>query len=283
MRIRVMTFNIRFDTPQDEASGNRWPARVESVVETVRRCAPDVVGFQEALRSQLSDLTEALPEYRAVGKPREAGDVGEYVPLFFDRDRFAAPGYGDFWLSTTPEVEGSLGWDAPDPRHCTWAELEERASGQRFAVFNTHLDRWGELARLEGARLIVTRTQLAAGLPFLVMGDLNAGEDSEPLEVLRAAGLVDTFRCIHPDATEVGTVHHYRLPALGEKIDFVLSDPSWKVLDADIVREPAAGRLPSDHFPVVADVQLDPGAQPSAAEEEHMVRTVAEQSSPSST
>ena len=96
MRIRAMTFNIRFDTPQDEAAGNRWADRVKSVIETVRRCAPDVVGFQEALRSQLSDLTAALPEYRAVGKPREAGDVGEYVPLFFDRERFDALDFGDF-------------------------------------------------------------------------------------------------------------------------------------------------------------------------------------------
>jgi endonuclease/exonuclease/phosphatase family metal-dependent hydrolase len=244
MRIRVMTFNIRFDTPQDEASGNRWPARVESVVETVRRCAPDVEGFQEALRSQLSGLTEALPEYRAVGKPREAGDVGEYVPLFFDRDRFAAPGYGDFWLSTTPEVEGSLGWDAPDPRHCTWAELEERASGQRFAVFNTHLDRWGELARLEGARLIVTRTQLAAGLPFLVMGDLNAGEDSEPLEVLRAAGLVDTFRCIHPDATEVGTVHHEVLVDPKAELETLVAVVLWTLAALGVLALVVAGLKP---------------------------------------
>lgn len=277
MRVRVMTFNIRFDTVQDEPAGNRWRDRRDSVVETVRRHAPDVVGFQEALRSQLADLTAAFPRYRAVGRPREAGDVGEYVPLLLDGERFEAVDYGDFWLSATPDVEGSVGWDAPNPRHCTWATLDERVSGQRFAVFNTHLDRWGALARLEGARLIVARTALAGGLPFLVMGDFNAGETSEPLQAFSAEGLVDTFRCVHADATEVGTVHHYQLPALGEKIDFVLCDASWRVHDAGIVREPAAGRLPSDHFPVFADLELAPGTRRTVRQEEATVRAAADE------
>lgn len=277
MRIRAMTFNIRFDTPEDEPGGNRWASRVKSVVETVRRCAPDVVGFQEALRSQLSDLTSALSEYRAVGRPREAGEVGEYVPLFFNRERFDALDYGDFWLSDTPDVEGSLGWDAPDPRHCTWAVLDDKRTRQRFAVFNTHLDRWGEQARLEGARLIVKRTELTPGLPYLVMGDFNAGESSQPLEALRAAGLADTFRLVHPDATDVATVHDFELHRFSEKIDFVMADSTWHTLDAGIVREPAAGRLPSDHFPVFADVELVGAAHRSAAEEDATMRAAERQ------
>lgn len=267
MRLRVMTFNIRFDTPLDEPEGHGWRHRRASVVETLHRTTPDIVGFQEVLRSQLEDLRAALPGHRAVGSPREAGDVGEYVPLFFDTARFDAVSCGDFWLSPTPEVEASLGWDAPDPRHCTWAVLEERSSGVHFGVFNTHLDRWGALARVEGARLIVTRTQVAGGLPFLVIGDFNAGETSEPLQALRAAGLVDTYRVIHPDETAVETAHDYGAPGLDEKIDFVMCDSSWRVVDADIVREPAAGRLPSDHYPVVADVELAAATHRTAAAE----------------
>jgi endonuclease/exonuclease/phosphatase family metal-dependent hydrolase len=268
MQLRAMTFNIRFDNPEDEASGNRWPSRVESVVATVRRHTPDVVGFQEARRSQLEDLCRSLPEYRALGKPREAGEVGEYVPLLFDERRFDAVQYGDFWLSDTPDLEGSLGWDAPDPRHCTWAVLRDRPSRQQFGVFNTHLDVWGAVARVEGARLILHRTELAAGLPFIVMGDLNSGEQSEALQLLRSAGLVDTYRCLHPDETDVGTVHSYELTTDSEKIDYVLTDHSWEVVGAGIIRELAAGRLPSDHYPVYADLRLSPGDRPTADEEE---------------
>jgi endonuclease/exonuclease/phosphatase family metal-dependent hydrolase len=257
--VRLMTFNVRFDTEHDAPSGNRWEHRLESVIETVRRFAPDVVGFQEALRSQLQDLTAAFPDYQAVGKPREAGNVGEYVPVFFDRRRFENEESGDFWLSPTPETEGSKGWDADNPRHSTWLKLRDRDAGVRFAVFNTHLDRWGALARVEAARLIVTRMTLAPDLPTVVMGDFNADEGSEPLETFRSAGLRDTFREIHPQTRDVQTVHHYVDLSGESKIDYVMCDRRWEVLDADIIREPAAGRLPSDHYPVVAELRPRPG------------------------
>jgi endonuclease/exonuclease/phosphatase family metal-dependent hydrolase len=250
-----MTFNVRFDTPADAPAGNRWSDRFDSVVETVRRHGPDVIGFQEALRGQLDDLVTAFPDHRCVGKPREAGDVGEYVPLFFSRDRFDVEESGDFWLSPTPETEGSRGWDASVPRHCTWASLLDRPSGTRLASFNTHLDVWGEVARREAVRVIVARLALVPGLPSVVMGDMNAMEDSEPLTAFRDAGLVDTFRLIHPDADDVQTIHQYVNLSGTRKIDYILCDRRWDVLDAEIVREHAAGRLPSDHFPVVADLR----------------------------
>lgn len=254
--IRFMTFNVRFDNLKDAAGGNRWSDRIDSVLQTLRRVKPDVVGFQEALRSQLDDLVAALPEHRGLGKPREIGDTAEYVPLFFSTSRFELDEYGDFWLSPTPETEGSRGWDTDVPRHCTWARLKDRASKQPIAVFNTHLDVWGSVARLEAARLIVTRLAVVPGIPSVVMGDLNADEDSEPLEALRAGGLTDTFRVIHPDEKNVQTVHHYTELSGPRKIDYIMCDKRWRVHDAAIVRQPAAGRLPSDHFPVTAELSL---------------------------
>jgi endonuclease/exonuclease/phosphatase family metal-dependent hydrolase len=256
-----MTFNLRFDNARDAEAGHGWVDRRDSAVETVRRFEPDVVGFQEALRSQLEDLVAAFPDYQAVGKPREAGAVGEYVPVLYDRRRFEAEDQGDFWLSPTPETEGSKGWDSDNPRHCTWVRLADRNDGVRFAVFNTHLDRWGSIARVEASRLIIGRLTLVADLPSVIMGDFNAEEDSEPLEAFRAAGLRDTFREVHGDATDVQTVHHYTDLSGSEKIDYILCDRRWEVTAAEIIREPAAGRLPSDHFPVVAE--LHPAVRPA--------------------
>jgi endonuclease/exonuclease/phosphatase family metal-dependent hydrolase len=247
-----MTFNLRFDTPADADAGNRWADRRISVIETIRRFDPDVVGLQEALRPQLDDLAAAFPGHAVIGQPRETGALGEYVPILFRRDRFDAEQYGDFWLSPTPETSGSRGWDADNPRHCTWAQLHDRSSGLRAAIFNTHLDRWGVLARLEASRLIVARASLTPDLPTVVMGDLNAPESSEPLVTFRSAGLLDTFRQVDPDRTDVQTVHHYTDLSGPSKIDFILCDRRWEVVTAEIVREPAAGRLPSDHYPVVA-------------------------------
>ncbi|MFN2587553.1 MAG: endonuclease/exonuclease/phosphatase family protein [Actinomycetota bacterium] len=252
--IRFMTFNLRFDTIRDAPGGNRWADRIDSVVETIRREMPDVVGFQEALESQLADVTAALPDHRGVGKPRDVGETAEYVPLFFHVHRFELDEQGDFWLSPTPDVEGSRGWDTDVPRHCTWARLRERESGIGFVAFNTHLDVKGVLARLEASKLIVTRIAVAPELPSVVMGDFNTPEGSEPLLAFGAAGFRDSFREVHPDAVDVQTIHHYRDLSGPRKIDFILCDGRWDVLGSEIVREPAAGRLPSDHFPVVADL-----------------------------
>jgi endonuclease/exonuclease/phosphatase family metal-dependent hydrolase len=247
-----MTFNIRFDTPADADAGNRWADRRTSVIETIRRFEPDIVGLQEALPGQLADLRREFVEHTIIGEPREAGNLGEYVPILSRGDRFEVEQHGDFWLSPTPETRGSRGWDAGDPRHCTWAQVRDRASGQRAAVFNVHLDRWGVLARIEASRLIVARSALTPDLPTVVMGDLNAPEDSEPVMAFREAGFVDTFRQVHPGRTDVQTVHHYTDLSGESKIDFILCDRRWEVVSAEIVREPAAGRLPSDHYPVVA-------------------------------
>jgi endonuclease/exonuclease/phosphatase family metal-dependent hydrolase len=250
--VRFVTFNIRFDTPADADAGNRWTDRRTSVIETIRRFDPDIVGLQEALPGQLADLQEAFVDYTIVGEPREAGDLGEYVPILSRCDRFDLEQHGDFWLSPTPETRGSRGWDAGNPRHCTWVQVLDRSSGRRAAVFNSHLDRWGPLARLEASRLIVARAALTPDLPTVVLGDLNAWEDSEPLATFRTAGLRDTFRQVHPDRADVQTVHHYSELSGPNKIDFILCDRRWEVITAEIVREPAAGRLPSDHYPVVA-------------------------------
>lgn len=254
--IRFMTFNIRFDNVLDAAAGHGWADRVKSVVETVRGEAPDVVGFQEALKSQLADLTSALRGYHGVGKPRDVGETAEYVPLFFATDRFRLEENGDFWLSPTPEVEGSRGWDTDVPRHCTWARLKDENSGRRLAVFNTHLDVKGVLARLEAAKLISARISPAPEVPAVVLGDFNAVEDSEPLDALRSSGLRDTFRDLYPEAKDVQTVHHYLEFSGSHKLDYIMCDRRWRVKTAEIVREPAAGRLPSDHFPVVADLVM---------------------------
>jgi endonuclease/exonuclease/phosphatase family metal-dependent hydrolase len=248
--LRFMTFNIRYDTPADGAAGNQWADRRASVIETIRRFDPDVVGLQEALRGQLDDLRDAFGGHTVIGEPRE--ELGEYVPILIRHDRFDLERHGNFWLSSTPETPGSRGWDAGNPRHCTWLQVRDRSSGRRAAIFNTHLDRWGAVARLEASRLIVARARLTPHLPTVVMGDLNASEGSEPLATFHESGLIDTFRQVHPDRTDVQTVHHYTDLSGQNKIDYILCNHQWKVVAAEIVRGPAAGRLPSDHYAVVA-------------------------------
>ena len=52
--IRVMSFNIRYDEPRDKE--NAWPNRKELVASMIRFHQADIVGVQEALERQMSDL-----------------------------------------------------------------------------------------------------------------------------------------------------------------------------------------------------------------------------------
>ena len=64
-------------------------------------------------------------------------------------------------------------------------------------------------------------------------------------------------RALHRDATEVGSFTGFVFgQTKGEKIDYVLVQPGTTVLSAGIIRTGENRRYPSDHFPVVARIQL---------------------------
>jgi endonuclease/exonuclease/phosphatase family metal-dependent hydrolase len=253
VELDLMSYNLRYGTALDGA--NSWPFRSATAIAVIAEARPDVVGLQEVLSFQRVALTETLEGYAAFGAGRQADGSGEQCTILYLRERLRPVDGGTFWLSDEPAQAGSKGWDASLPRICTWIVLET-ADGARFTVFNTHFDHRGPRARLESARLLARRVaQRADPGPAFVIGDLNAGEDSAPLEVLLSE-LVDTFRAAHPEAREVGTAHGFNGRTDGAKIDYVLTTAGVETLGARIVRERRDGRLPSDHFPVTARVRL---------------------------
>jgi endonuclease/exonuclease/phosphatase family metal-dependent hydrolase len=253
--LSVMSFNIRYGTAPD--GENAWEQRRDLLVGTVVAHDPDILGVQEALRFQLDAIGAALPGHTEIGVGRDDGDTaGEYAALLVRRGRFDVDTSGTFWLSDTPEVPGSMSWGNRVTRICTWVVLRDRATGGRLAVFNTHLDHESQPARERGGGLILERVeQHAAGLPVLLLGDFNAGEDNPALALVRAAGFVDTYRAVDPDSAGDGTFSGFRGDSTGAKIDHVLARGDWKVETADILRRRGGTRDPSDHFPVVATLR----------------------------
>ena len=66
-----MTFNMRYDNPEDGA--DNWRFRRGRVAEVIASHGVDVFGTQELLANQLGDLKRLLPGYAAVGVGREDG------------------------------------------------------------------------------------------------------------------------------------------------------------------------------------------------------------------
>ena len=69
--LSVMTFNMRYDNPEDGA--DNWRFRRGRVAEVIASHGVDVFGTQELLANQLGDLKRLLPGYAAVGVGREDG------------------------------------------------------------------------------------------------------------------------------------------------------------------------------------------------------------------
>lgn len=271
MEVMVMSYNVRYDTTQDGA--NSWTHRRDLMIDQLREASPGTLGLQEALRSQIDDLRAALPHYGEAGIGRDGGEAGEYSCILYDTRQFDLRDSGTFWLSETPD-RPSRDWESACPRVCTWALLADKKTGETFYHFNTHLDHESAQARLNGIRLILQRIAArGSAAPFVLTGDLNASETDPVLAYVLGAEaapagarppleVVDTFRILHPDATETGTFNGFVGDRSGGKIDYVLTSPVVGVIEAGIDHSMPGGRCISDHFPVYARLQFAP--QPSA-------------------
>ena len=261
--LRVMTFNLRYDTPSDE--GNAWPHRRDWVAALIRFHAPDALGVQEALAHMLTDLDARLPGFARVGVGRADGRAGgEFSAILYRTDRLELLDSGTFWLSPTPEVAGSKGWDAAIERIATWARFRDRRTGCRHVHLNTHFDHVGEQARQESARLIRRRiAALASGMPVVVTGDLNADPASAPYRILTRDTVGDATPPLR-DALAASRDAHYgptstwtafRAIEPGRRIDYVLVSPQVRVLKHAILPDSWDDRFPSDHLPVLAAIE----------------------------
>lgn len=264
--IRVVSFNIRYNNPND--GENAWPNRLDRVAGLLRTHRADLVGVQEALQGMLDDLQERLPAFSWIGVGRADGATGgEYSALFYRTDRFALLDQGTFWLSETPEVPGSKSWDAAIERIVTWGQFEDRRTGDVFYYFNTHFDHRGAEARAESARLLRTRiAEIAGDAPVLLTGDFNADPASLPYQILTGAAddvpapglhLYDAMhRAAEPHYGPTSTWNGFTAIEPGRRIDFIFTGEEVRVLRHAILPDAWDGRFPSDHLPVLADVVL---------------------------
>ena len=254
--ISVLTYNLRYDT---EADGeNRWENRKDFLISQLQFYKPDVFGTQEGLVHQLQAIRDGLEDYEYFGKGRDKGDdEGEFSAVFYNKGAVNLLSEHTFWLSETPEVP-SKGWDAALNRVCTYGLFESRKDGRKFYLFNTHLDHMGETARKESVRLLLDKiaTINTAQLPVILMGDFNLEPDHESIQAL-SAEMQDAHSLAGPLVFgPAGTFNSFVVtePAT-RRIDYLFLSPSdFGLRRYGILTATIEGRLPSDHFPVYAEL-----------------------------
>lgn len=253
--LTVMTMNVRYDNPED--GENNWRFRRERVGELIRSQQVDLLGTQEVLSNQYDDLRAELPAYASVGVGREDGArAGEFNAIFYRTERFDLLDSGTFWLSETPEVAGSKGWDAACERIATWVILRDGTNGRELLFVNTHLDHMGEQARRKGVTLLLDRIAALRGdRPVILTGDFNADPSSTVIAHVLEDG---TLR----SAWDAAAVRHgagwsfadFGQIPVGERplIDYVFFGGGFEADECTILPDTLGGGYVSDHAPVRA-------------------------------
>lgn len=250
--LRIMTFNLRFDNPADGARS--WAFRKDLVIAVIRRYRPALLGTQEGLTRQLSDLENALPEYRILAFPRIVDDTSQYPTLFYRSGDLEALGGGDFWLSRTPTVPLSSDWNSAFPRMMSYGTFRHGASGKTFLAVVTHLDHVSPEARFEQAAIVSRWVRDRKG-PVLVMGDFNDSPGSAVHRLLTGeeTGLRDTWRALgNGEGPQAFTRHDFEGIPKAARMDWILAGPGFDAVDGRILRDHEGSLFPSDHFPYEA-------------------------------
>lgn len=248
----MATFNIRNGFGHD--GWNMWWLRRATTARAIAALQADVVALQEVHGFQQRYLERRLPGYRFIAAGRSQRGRGERCPILVaDGPEIAAR--QTWWYGDTPEVPGTRLDGANFPRIATTASLvfadPDGGPSRPVEVVSTHLD------EASGANRLASATQLADAVsdrdrPWIVMGDFNADADSEVIEALEAAGL----RLVEP-AGRVGTEHRFTGDTDGRRIDHILVSHHFTPADARVVTTRLGRRLPSDHWPVTAILDLE--------------------------
>lgn len=256
-QMNIVTYNIRYNTPSDKE--NAWPNRRGDVMKLLKLHKADIFSVQEALYDQVMNLKDGMPGFDYVGVGRDDGNInGEFSAIYYNSNRYALIENGTFWLSQTPKIP-SKSWDAALNRICTWARLRDKQTRKTFYIFNTHFDHKGVKARKESAILILKKIGEIAerNEPVILTGDFNLTPEEKPLGLIRQK--LKDARQISETVPQgpVGTFNDFDFTSkLENRIDYIFVNKMIEVKKYSVLTDSNDNRYPSDHLPVLAEIQL---------------------------
>ncbi|MDR1557835.1 MAG: endonuclease/exonuclease/phosphatase family protein [Tannerellaceae bacterium] len=254
-KMRIATYNLRMDTPHD--SINSWSYRKDRVKALIRYHDFDIIGTQEGFLHQLADICE-IPDYTYFGAGRDDGkSAGEHAAIIYKKDKFALLDSGNYWLSETPDKPG-LGWDATCcNRICSWVKFKHKDTGTEFYFFNVHFDHQGVIARKESGKLMVRKIQEIAGDAHVVCtGDFNSLPETEQIQALSALLHDSRKAAITPYGPEGTFNSRFANPITKQRIDYIFVSDRFQVDRYAVLTDNNGQYYPSDHQPVVVDLQI---------------------------
>jgi endonuclease/exonuclease/phosphatase family metal-dependent hydrolase len=260
--IKVMTLNIRYANPGD--SSNTWKERASLLYNFVLNERPDIIGMQEVVWNQYEVLDSVLADYASIGVGSEDGiKEGEMLPIFYNKEKYGMVRNITFWLSDTPNLQGSVAWGSSIPGIVTWMELVNKNSHEHFFIFNTHFAYDSDSARrMSSALLLDSLERISSGFPFIVTGDFNMLPASQEYKVLTGpAESVPLLKDAYTISEKRPSGPAYTFNGFTDRpgtrrIDYIFVRNGMKVLDHNTIVKKERGIYISDHWPVEATILL---------------------------
>jgi hypothetical protein len=202
-QLSVWSFNLRTEFCGEQDGVDGWPYRAGGCAALIKQHSPAALCVQEATKPMLDSLCGRLG-YQWYGECRSGSGEDEHSALLWDPARLRLLRGETQWLSPTPRVASSVGWDAQYPRIYTRGLFElvgcgatsgNAAAGQpalptRLALMSTHFDHVGHSARLQSASLLRSLMRPdetdewqqvvgQPGVPTILCGDFNSVKSTE--------------------------------------------------------------------------------------------------------
>ena len=252
MKLKIVSFNIR---RRDDRNGNSILRRSIRLKKVLENYSPDLIGFQEySFKWKLFIPFYFGRKYRLYSVPRSTKGKFESVPILWNKDRFDCIKKGCFWLSDTPSVE-SGGWDEKYNvnRICLYVILQEKTTGKKFTLINTHFG-FGDECQVKSAELLIEYSSKISDHPTIITGDFNMTRESagysaintrlKDVNVLTVNDTRDTYHGYSPDKDR------------NSHIDYILVNEKVFPKDYKIIDDSVKGKYPSDHYGIYAEAEI---------------------------
>lgn len=252
--LKVMSCNVRCISPTDFGKKS-WFYRADLIMQGIEKEQPGVIGFQEVTKWHYSYLCDTLASYDSVITYRDDAFNSEGCPIFYRSDIYSLVDKGSFWLSETPDVM-SKSWGAQFNRVCSYVILKDNSTEKEFVVFNTHLSHVSDEARINGIQVVLDKIEEFGSVPAVLMGDLNAVEDSETYRSATESFLDTKYQT--ENTMKSCTYQNWGKELDRECIDYVLvSKTGFKTNSYKVVTDTYDGVYSSDHFPLSVSLSFE--------------------------
>ena len=248
-QLKVMTFNIRATTTEDDAFNN-WGMRAGACRDMVIDQQPSIIGFQELVATQWKYVTGTLSDHGYVGV-----SIDDPMNAFMYRpDELEMLSEGVFWLSDTPD-KSSMSWDGY-VRYVHWAVMKVLSTGQEFFYINTHFGL--TTASRKSAMTLINRrmpTLNPDNLPVVMMADFNTLATDTVFDSIREK--MSCTREVAPTTDEVKTYNAWGNEAKAYVCDHIFISNTIKCSEYKTVTQWYDGhKYVSDHYPVYSIIEF---------------------------